>query len=65
MSMHDVLFQLGASTAALRNSQTEEQQEKQLAKQQQAQPTIPMGRQHAPQHPSLSFIHDRSLRYGS
>ncbi len=25
---------------------------------------IPVGRQHAPQHPSLSFIHDRSLRYG-
>lgn len=24
---------------------------------------LPTGRQHAPQHPSLAFIHDRSLRY--
>lgn len=72
MSTHDVLFPLGADKVALRISQTEERQEERqegtqqgpLAGRHKNQPRIPMGRQHAPQHPSLSFIHDRSLRYG-
>lgn len=92
MSLH-TLFQLGITTVASRNSQTEEQR-KEIPAPHLVSPLletpfaiiravhyasrrfvlrlasirqsffIPTGRQHAPQHPSLAFIHDRSLRYG-
>ncbi len=58
--LHDVLCQFGSFADAQRamrvSARTDPQQED--------LPKISLGRLHAPPHHSLSFIHDRSLRYG-